>query len=109
MSKKEIVIDEYDLVIKTLKKMGYKTTDKRDRNRNGSDIYAIANDRVLSVEIKRAVAGKGLNVLRVRKVEMGRRGDDLIAIVLPSNYVLVEPMRDHLLACNKTGDRFLNY
>ncbi len=35
--------------------------------------------------------------------------DDLISIVLPNGYVLLEPMRDHLKSCSTSGDRFLNY
>lgn len=98
------------ITIKTLKRMGYKTTQPRKSTANGVDIFAIKKDRVLSVEIKSAKpASKGVNVLRVRKVEKNRINDDLIAIVLPSGYVLVEPMRDHLKSCNKNGDRFLNF
>lgn len=97
-------------VIKTLRKMGYKTTKPRNKNASGVDIFAIKEDRVLSVEIKHATVPRpGLNVLRVRGVEPGRQNDDLIAIVLPCGYVLVEPMKHHLLCCNKWGDRFLNY
>ncbi len=97
-------------VIRTLKRMGYKTTVPRNKNANGVDIFAIKSDRVLSVEIKHATPPrKDGNVLRVRKVETNRLKDDLIAIVLPCGYVLIEPMKHHLLACNKQGDRFLNY
>ena len=96
------------VVSKTLKRMGYKTTKPRKETASGSDIFAIKNDYVLSVEIKNAIkASKTRNVLRVRAVS--RVNDDLIAIVLPNDYVLVEPMRDHLKCCGKNGERFLNY
>jgi Holliday junction resolvase len=107
MSKPEsIMIDD---VVKTLQFMGYKTTKPRHINCNGVDIFAIKEDYVLSVEIKKAVQPKGNNVFRVRKVEINRQSDDLIAIAFPNGYVLVEPMKDHLKCCNKQGDRFLNY
>ncbi len=105
-----IDLDNLAPVIKTLKSMGYKTTKPRDKNANGVDIFAIKEDRVLSVEVKHAKKPKlEGNVLRVRGVEENRKKDDLIAIVLPCGYVLVEPMKHHLLCCNKQGDRFLNY
>ena len=104
------MINAHELVSKTLKKMGYKTTVARKDTSNGVDIFAIKKDRVLSVEIKTANnPRKELNVLRVRKVEKNRLNDDLIAIVLPNGYVLIEPMRDHLKSCNKHGDRYLNF
>lgn len=103
-------INSLEPVIKTLRKMGYKTTNPRNKNANGVDIFAIKDDRVLSVEVKHAKKPKADgNVLRVRKVEKNRTGDDLIAIVLPCGYVLIEPMKHHLLCCNNQGDRFLNY
>jgi Holliday junction resolvase-like predicted endonuclease len=102
----EVVIDgENLLVIKALKKMGFKTTKPRHKNANGSDLFAIKDNYVLSVEVKKATKIK--NVFRTRRVT--RTHDDLIAIVFPFDYVLIEPMRDHLKCCNKGGDRFLNY
>lgn len=102
--------EEYIHVIKTLKKMGYKTTHPRSSTSNGVDLFAIKKDYALSVEVKKATyPNKKANVLRVRAVEKKRLSDDLIAIVLPNNYVLIEPMRDHLKCCSKDGTRYLNY
>lgn len=110
MKPESMMIDDVKLTIKTLRKMGYKTTAPRNKSANGVDIFAIKNDRVLSVEIKTAKpASKTSNVLRVRPVELNRKKDDLISIVLPNGYVLIEPMRDHLKVCSKSGLRFLNY
>ena len=108
--KKENEADAVSAVIKTLHKMGYKTTNPRHRNANGPDIFAITDKKAMSVEIKKAsTPNNESSVLRVKAVEKNRRADDLIAIVLPCGYVLVEPMRDHLKACNSSGVRFLNY
>lgn len=109
-NKRRSDVNEYSAVIKTLKNMGYKTTAPRSKNANGPDLFAIKTDRVLSVEIKSAkAASKTSNVLRVPPVKKNRINDDLIAIVLPSGYVLVEPMRDHIASCNNSGYRFLNF
>ena len=96
-------------VIKTLRKMGYKTTTPRNKSANGVDIFAIKSDNVLSVEVKHAKKMTGREVLRVKPVMKNRTNDDLIAIVLPCGYVLVEPMRDHIKVCCKLGYRYLNY
>ena len=69
----------------------------------------IKEDNVLSVEIKKASSANGRAVLRILPVEKNRQNDDLIAIVLPNKYVLIEPMKDHLKCCNNQGYRFLNY
>jgi len=97
----------HKLVSKTLKGLGYRTTQPKSENANGTDLFAISKDCVLAVEIKRATKIK--NTLRVRKVEKNRMKDDLIAIVFPTGYVLIEPMKDHLRSCNSIGDRYINF
>lgn len=103
-----MVIDGVEYVKKSLALLGYKTTNPKHVNANGVDIFAVKDDCVLSVEIKNAIKPKNKNVFRVRGVEITRQNDDLIAIVFPNGYVLIEPMRDHLKCCNKQGDRFIN-
>lgn len=88
-------------VAREFKRLGYKTTKPRHKNSSGVDIFAIKDDYVFSVEVKHAKRIKNRNALRVRMVEPNRKRDDLIAIVFPSGYVLIEPMKDHLLCCNK--------
>ena len=109
MSKVIEVSEETKLVLETLHQMGYKTTKPRHKNANGTDIFAIKEDNVLSVEIKKASSANGRAVLRILPVEKNRQNDDLIAIVLPNKYVLIEPMKDDLKCCNNQGYRFLNY
>ena len=99
---------EYVPVIKTLNILGFKTTKPKHPNSNGTDICAIKENYILAVEVKRAVRVKGKNVFRIRGVTKNRQQDNLIAIVFPCGYVLVEPMKDHLKSCNKQGDRFIN-
>ena len=104
-----VMTKEFLAVSNALKLFGFKTTKPRNVNTNGADLFAVKDDYVLSVEIKLANKPKGKNVFRVRGVENNRKNDDLIAIVFPCGYVLLEPMRDHLKGCNSQGDRFLNY
>lgn len=110
MSKPEsIKIDDNTIRVKKyLKLLGYRTTTPKHPNCNGSDLFAISDNYVLSVEIKSVDKKSNGNVFRVRGVSKPRKEDDLIAIVFPSGYVLIEPMRDHLKCCNKQGDRFIN-
>lgn len=72
---------------------------------NGPDLWVVKNGRPVSVEIKIArVKAKG--ELEVTPVTKNRMNDDLIAIVI-ENYVLIEPMKDHLKCCSKGGTRGL--
>lgn len=95
----------YRNVSKALRKFGYKTTKEKKSNANGVDMFAVKDSHVLSVEIK--TASKVNNSYRIRKVEKSRLGDDMIAIAFPNGYVLLEPMKQHLKSCNKSGDRFI--
>lgn len=101
--------DEFTLVIDTLKKFGYSTTKPRAKTSNGPDLFAIRDDYVLSVEVKRATTFQKRRAVRVRKVEHNRVNDDLVAIVFPNGYVLLEPMKDHLKSCGKSGERWFTY
>lgn len=103
-------LEQYELVSKVLSLMGYKTTKPKKHTANGVDMFAIKGEEyVLSVEIKMACPfGKG-KILRVKGVTDNRVNDDLIAIVFPSRYVLIEPMKDHLKCCSKYRERTFNF
>ena len=106
----KVIVDDIKLVKAAFKKLGYKTTSPRHKNANGPDVFAVNEHRSFSVEIKKArIANKGRTVFRVDPVEKNRREDDLIAIVHPSGYVLIEHMADHLKSCNLGGQRFIQY
>ena len=64
------------------------------------------NGRPLSVEIKK-INKKSNGGFQVGAVELNRRKDDLIAIICSTQYVLIEPMSDHLKACSPKGSRQL--
>lgn len=72
---------------------------------NGPDMYIQKEkQRPLSVEIKCTRVQPG-GQLQCEAVSDPRRKDDLIAIIINSNYVLIEPMVDHLKCCSKKGTR----
>lgn len=72
---------------------------------NGVDCWVQKRDKKpLSVEIKK-LRKKQDNTYQVEPVCKNRRDDDLIAIIMNSEYVLIEPMKDHLKNCSKQGTR----
>ena len=76
-------------------------------NANGVDCWVKNKDgKPLSVEVK--LCKKKVNgALQVDPVNGHRRKDDLIAIIVNSEYVLIEPMKDHLKLCSPKGTRNL--
>ena len=76
-------------------------------NSNGPDCWVQKNkQRPLSVEIK-TVKKKANKAYQVDPVSKPRMGDDIVAIVLNTEYVLIQPLREHLALCSKGGTRNL--
>lgn len=72
---------------------------------NGVDCWVQREGRKpLSVEIKRA-RKQTRGMVQVEPVLKNRQGDDLVAIIMNSEYVLIEPMKDHLKCCSPKGTR----
>lgn len=69
----------------------------------GVDLYCTIKDVTWAVEVKRAVFNSGS--WRVGEVCKNRKGDDLVAIVLPNGYVYIDTMKIHLSKCHKHGTR----
>jgi len=92
-----------DNISKTFKMMGYKILSVAKKNENGPDMHVIKSDTVFRVELKKA--RKVRNSMSVHPVEQTRIHDDLITIIFPSGYVLIEPMKDHLKNCSASGYR----
>ncbi len=101
------IVSVTDLVSKHFRRMGMRPLDAPKINANGPDLTVIYEGRALTVEIKRARRTRR-NSLQVPAVERNRRQDDLIAVVLPSGYTLIEPMADHLKLCTPKGYRTLS-
>lgn len=85
--------------------LGFSVLSVGKKNANGPDMWILKNGLPKSVEIKvasRTPSGS----LQVHPVEPNRMQDDLIAIQI-NDYILIEPMRDHLKLCAPKGYRTL--
>jgi hypothetical protein len=72
---------------------------------NGVDCWVSKNNgRPKSVEIKKSRKLKN-GMVQIDPVSLPRKNDDLIAIIINQNYVLIEPMADHLKCCSTKGTR----
>jgi len=89
--------------IKALENMGYKILTKAKKTASGPDLHVQKDDMIFRVEVKKARLIK--RSMAIHPVEPLRRHDDLIAIIFPSGYVLIEPMKDHLKSCAESGSR----
>ena len=75
-------------------------------NANGVDCYVQKpNEKPMSVEIKTVKLNKTTKALSVEPVSEHRKQDDFIAIIINKNYVLIEPMEQHLRCCGDAGYR----
>jgi hypothetical protein len=88
-----------------LKGFGFNCVFNKTPCSSGTDLYAIKNDTVIKIEVKRVGCAK--NSFRVSAVCEKRKQDDLIAYVFPSGLVMLENMDSHLKLCSKGGERQL--
>lgn len=89
--------------IKALENMGYKILTKAKKTASGPDLHVQKDNMIFRVEVKKARLIK--RSMAIHPVEPLRKHDDLIAIIFPSGYVLIEPMKDHLKSCAEAGSR----
>jgi hypothetical protein len=73
----------------------------------GPDLVCSIGDMAWSVEVKSTCKriGGGWCVSRVAPL---RRGDDLVALVLPNGYTYIDSMKNHLGMCSKDGMRSIS-
>ncbi len=72
---------------------------------NGPDVWVRKNNgKPISVEVKK-IRQQEKGMWSVDPVSKSRQNDDLIAIVFNSEYILIEPMIDHLKCCSPKGTR----
>jgi hypothetical protein len=83
--------------------MGYKILSLVEGTKNGPDMHVQKDDLILRVEIKKARPIK--RSMAVHPIEDNRKNDDLVAVVFPSGYVFIEPMKDYLFNCSDCGTR----
>ena len=70
---------------------------------NGIDLTAIKNNKSYTFEVKTAIFSA--RTWKINPVNTSGKKCDFIAIVLPDNHVIFEPMQNHLLQCNNNGIR----
>lgn len=108
--KDEIIVDGEKYVkksvFKEIKRLGFKPLGLNKPNANGPDLFVIKGTKAYSMEIK-SIRKTKRDSIQVNPVERNRQNDDLIAIVFPSGYVLIEPMVDHMKSCTPKGYRTL--
>jgi hypothetical protein len=102
-------IDTQDLLKREFGKLGFSILFvNRPPSANGVDLWVQKEGRrPMSVEIKRARKDRKTKAFKVDPVQRLRTKDDLIAIIINKDYVLIESMEDHLKCCSKTGVRAL--
>lgn len=99
-------MNKIKLISESFERLGYKIIYWNEKsNANGPDCFVQKdNKKPKSVEIKNIKINKVTKAISIPKVSTPRRNDDFIAIVL-NDYVLIEPMKDHLKLCSKDGSR----
>lgn len=89
--------------VQALESMGYEVLTVAKSTANGPDLHVMRTGIVLRVEVKKARYSSRSSA--VHPVEDARKHDDLVAVVFPSGYVLIEPMQDYLKCCAESGSR----
>lgn len=69
----------------------------------GPDLTCRIGGLEYTVEVKRATHGS--RSWKVAQVRPKRKCDDLVAIVLPNEYVYIDSMKNHLESCSRGGTR----
>lgn len=69
----------------------------------GPDLICKLGQFTWTVEVKRA--GFSSRRWRVGRVRKARKGDDLVALVLPNSRVYIDSMENHLKYCERSGTR----
>lgn len=98
-------MDEREQVTTAINQMGYRVIFWNEpKNANGPDcVIQKDGGRPMTLEVKKLWRKAGS--WSCSPVSPPRRQDDWIAIIFPTGYVLLEPMRDHLKCCAPTGAR----
>jgi Holliday junction resolvase-like predicted endonuclease len=95
-----------NIVRNVLKLRGFSLDEQRDERHNGIDIVAMKDGKALLIEVKKA---KRHN--RAWQIDPVSRKQQVtcntIAIVLPNDDVVFEPMSQHVKLCAKNGLRYL--
>lgn len=98
--------DAKDILIREFAALGFDVLFFNEKpSANGPDMWVRKNKGPpLSVEVKK-IREQQKGMWQVDPVSKDRQSDDLISIVFNSEYVLIEPMQDHLKCCSQKGTR----
>jgi len=97
------VHESVETAVSALKKMGYQILSVGFDAAIEPTLHVKKDEMIFRVEIKEASVLNRKMVVNI--LEDVRKNDDLICIVFPSRYVLIEPMKNHLQCCNDDGRR----
>lgn len=86
-------------------KKGWKVFDIKHDHANGIDLTISKNERTYRVEIKRAF--KTARAWRINKVGKSGINCELLIIILPNEDIIIQPMKEHLILCTKSGNRHI--
>lgn len=86
-----------------LNKTGWQVFDIKKDSANGPDLTIAKGGRSYRVEIKKAIVGE--KHCTVKAIQQKSRHCDAVGILFPNNRVVLQPMKEHLLLCSKSGIR----
>lgn len=90
-----------------LKKQGWSVFDVKHDSANGHDLTIEKKGVTYRVEVKKAIV-RDKNICTEPVGSSGIKCE-AIAILLPNDSVLLQPMNDHLSLCSKTGLRAITH
>lgn len=95
---------ESEVYVKTyFESLGY-TVDQV--NVFGSDLVVRSPFQIFSIEVKTASLKTGRKAYQTSIIWPTRKNDDLVAVVFPNGYVLIETMPQYISQCGKSGKRY---
>ena len=97
------VHESVEMAVTALKKMGYQILSVGFDAAIEPALHIKKDEMIFRVEIKEASVLNRKMIVNI--LEDVRKNDDLICIVFPSRYILIEPMKNHLQCCNEDGRR----
>lgn len=86
-----------------LKLAGWQVFDIKKDTANGPDLTIAAKGKSYRVEVKKVIISR--KSCSVKAISKNAKHCDAIAILLPNNKVILQPMIEHLKLCSKSGLR----
>lgn len=90
---------------KILERMGWQVFDIKKDSTNGPDLTIAKNGRSFRVEVKKVLMSK--KSCAVKPVQRSAKQCDAIALLLPNDILILQPMYEHAKLCSASGQRSL--